>query len=266
MTAEAGVAVPVPAATILLLRGDHATLEVFMIVRHEKSDFLGGALVFPGGKVDPQDADERLLDRCTGADADATRRALQVAAIREAFEECGVLLARPSGSTSLIDAAALASLEPYRKALVDGSIGLYDFVVRERLVLACDRLTPFAHWITPTMVPKRFDTHFFVAEAPVDHLALHDGHESVDSVWITPAAAIEAAKARRYTVIFPTVRNLEKLAHAKSPADARRLAAASTIVSVTPWNERRADGNYLCIPKDAGYAVTEEKMPERAAR
>jgi hypothetical protein len=175
-----------------------------------------------------------------------------------------VLLARRAGSPALIDARALAALEPYRKALVTGAVGLFDFVTREDLRLACDRLTPFAHWITPTMVPKRFDTHFFVAEAPSDHLALHDGHESVDSVWITPAAAIEAAQARRYTVIFPTLRNLEKLGHAQSPAEACRQAAASAIVSVTPWNERRADGNYLCIPKDAGYAVTEEKIPERA--
>ena len=261
---DAPVAVPVPAATILLLRGDHRTLEVFMVVRHEKIDFLAGALVFPGGKVDAPDADARLLAHCTGAAQSADERALQVAAIRETFEECGVLLARPAGSASLIGGTALAALEPYRKALNGGAITLLDFVVREKLVLACDLLTPFAHWITPTMVPKRFDTHFFVAEAPPDQLALHDGHESVESLWITPADAVDAARSRRYTVIFPTLRNLEKLARAASPAEARRQAEASTIVSVTPWSERRADGNYLCIPKDAGYDVTEEKMPERA--
>jgi 8-oxo-dGTP pyrophosphatase MutT (NUDIX family) len=253
----------VPAATILLLRGDHSVLEVFMVVRHHQIDFASGALVFPGGKVDPQDEDPALATRCDGASADPTQRTLQIAAIREAFEECGVLLARRTGESRLVPGDVLARLEPYRMRLVKNEVSLLDFLRENDLRLACDQLTPFAHWVTPEMMPKRFDTYFYLAEAPHDHLALHDGHESVDSVWITPQAAIEGARSQRYTVIFPTLRNVEKLGHARSPADAIARAKAAPIVSVTPWTEQRADGNYLCIPPQAGYDVNEEKMPGR---
>ncbi len=114
------------------------------------------------------------------------------------------------------------------------------------------------------MMPKRFDTHFFVAVAPSDQVALHDGHESVDSVWISPGDALAGAASRRYTVIFPTLRQIEKLGHATSPADAVERARRARIVTVTPWTEQRADGAYLCIPLEAGYDVCEEKMPARA--
>jgi hypothetical protein len=116
------------------------------------------------------------------------------------------------------------------------------------------------------MMPKRFDTHFFIADAPSDQVALHDGHESVDSVWISPADALTGAASGKYTVIFPTLRQVEKLGHDRSPADAVARARRSPIVTVTPWTEQRTDGQYLCIPVEAGYDVSEEKMPERPAR
>lgn len=260
------VAPAVPSATILLLRGDHSVIEVFMVVRHHQIDFASGALVFPGGKVDPQDEEAALAKRCDGASPSPATRAIQIAAIREAYEECGVLLARAAGEPKLIAGARLARLEPYRLQIHSGAVTFQEFLDREDLRLACDQLTPFAHWITPVMMPKRFDTHFFVAVAPPDHVALHDGHESVDSVWITPADALAGAATRRYTVIFPTLRQIEKLGHATSPADAVTRARLSEIVTVTPWTEQRADGAYLCIPVAAGYDVSEEKMPARAAQ
>lgn len=259
------VAPAVPAATILLLRGDHAALEVFMVVRHHQIDFASGALVFPGGKVDPQDEHAALAARCDGASEVPATRAIQIAAIREAYEECGVLLARAGGETKLIDGGRLAKLEPFRDRINKGEIGFQAFLDQHDLRLACDQLVPFAHWITPEMMPKRFDTHFFIADAPRDQVALHDGFESVDSVWITPKDALAGAASRRYTVIFPTLRQVEKLGHASSPADAITRAKSSRIVTVTPWTEQRGDGSYLCIPKQAGYDVSEEKMPPRAA-
>jgi 8-oxo-dGTP pyrophosphatase MutT (NUDIX family) len=252
------------AATVMLLRGDHGALEVFMVVRHHQIDFASGALVFPGGKVDAQDEDPALTAACDGAADEPALRAMQIAAIREAFEECGVLLARREGERTLIDGTTLATLEPYRAQLVKGEVSLGEFLRANRLRLACDQLTPFARWVTPDMMPKRFDTYFFLVDAPRDHLALHDGHESVDSVWITPQAAIDGARNRKYTVIFPTLRNIEKLAQSPSPHAAIERARDSTIVTVTPWTERRSDGNFLCIPRDAGYEVSEERMPERA--
>ena len=257
---------PIPSATILLLRGDHASLEVFMVVRHHEIDFASGALVFPGGKVDDQDGDAALVELCDGASADPAIRAIQVAAIREAYEECGILLARPAGGQGLIDGTRLGKLESFRTKIHSGDVGLAQFLRDNALRLACDKLVPFAHWITPEMMPKRFDTHFFVAEAPADQAALHDGHESVDSVWINPVDAMTAAEDGRYTVIFPTLRQIEKLSHAASPNDALERARTSRIVTVLPWTEQRDDGNYLCIPVEAGYDVSEQKMPARQPR
>jgi len=262
---QQGPAPAVPAATILLLRPAGDGLEVFMVVRHHQIDFASGALVFPGGKADPQDFDEALLPYLHGAPADADMRAIQVSAIREAFEECGVLLAREQGSQSLVSGERLANLEQYREPLNSGEVALLDFLRDEQLVLACDTLVHFAHWITPEMMPKRFDTHFYLAMAPADHVALHDGYESVDSVWIRPADALAEAEAGTKTVIFPTLRNIEMLAESSTPEQAITDAQARTIVPVLPWMEQRDGATYLCIPKEAGYAVSEEQMPERPA-
>ena len=257
---------PVPAATILMLRDSPEGLEVFMVVRHHQIDFASGALVFPGGKADPADFDPELIPRLTGAATDTDMRANQVAAIRESFEECGVLLARPDGSDQLIDGARLAELESYRDRLHKGELTITEFLEREQLTLACDLLTHFAHWVTPDMMPKRFDTHFFLAVAPPDHLAIHDGHESVDSVWIRPEDALAEAEAGTKTIIFPTLRNIEKLAEYTTCDAAITATAGTKPVMVLPWTERRDDGNWLCIPPEAGYAISEEKMPERAPR
>jgi 8-oxo-dGTP pyrophosphatase MutT (NUDIX family) len=247
-----------------MLRDGPDGLEVFMVVRHHQIDFASGALVFPGGKADPADFDPALDDYLDGAMADADMKAIQVASIREAFEECGVLLARPEGSDALVSGERLAELEPFRDRLHKGELTILEFLQSENLRLACDLLVHYAHWVTPPMMPKRFDTHFFLASAPEDHLAIHDGHESVDSVWITAEEALADAAAGRRTVIFPTLRNIEKLGQSKTVAEAMAAAAASTPVMVLPWTEKREDGNYLCIPPEAGYDVSEEKMPERA--
>lgn len=254
---------PVPAATILMLRDGADGLEVFMVVRHHQIDFASGALVFPGGKADPHDFDAALAEHLDGAPDDADMRAIQVSAIREAFEECGILLARDADGGSLVSGARLAQVEHYRGDLNAGAVRIAEFLARERLRLACDALVHFAHWVTPAMMPKRFDTHFFLAAAPADHRAVHDGHESVDSLWIRPAEVLEQARRGEHTVIFPTLRNVEKLAAFASVSDALSAASATAVVRVEPWTERRADGAWLCIPKEAGYAVSEERMPDR---
>ena len=256
---------PKPAATILLLRDGSAGMEVFMVVRHHQIDFASGALVFPGGKADPQDFDSALIPFLSGQHDDVDMRAAQVSAIREAFEECGILLAREQGSADMISGKRLAKLQEFREPMNKGEVSLLDFLQQQQLQLACDQLVHFAHWITPPMMPKRFDTHFYLAIAPPDHVALHDGYESVDSIWIAPDAAVEEAKSGQRTVIFPTLRNLEKLATATSVGQALDNAKASNVLPVLPWTEQREDGHYLCIPVEAGYAVSEEKMPERGA-
>ncbi len=252
---------PKPAATILLLRDGAKGIEVFMVVRHHQIDFASGALVFPGGKVDPQDQDQGLVSYCEGCAGDPVMRGLEIAALREAFEECGVLLARASGESALIEGKRLQRLDAERSRINAGDLPLLEFLKREQLRLACDTLVHFAHWITPPMMPKRFDTHFFIARAPGDQLLLHDGYESVDSVWIRPTDALAEAEAGERTVIFPTLRNLEKLAEYKHVGEALARTPENPIVPVTPWTEKREDGTYLLIPEDAGYRTCEQKLP-----
>lgn len=250
---------PVPAATILMLRDGQQGLEVFMVVRHHQIDFASGALVFPGGKVDQEDTEVR--EYCSGVDElDDVSLSLQVAAIREAFEECGILLARQVDNDRLISGEKLQTLNHYREKLNKGEVSIREFLSSENLLLACDLLHHFAHWITPTMMPKRFDTHFYLAIAPADHLAIHDGYESVDSVWITPEQAILDAEEGNKTIIFPTRLNVEMLGLSNSVNEAIIAAEQRQIISVLPWTEKRDDGTYLCIPAEAGYSTAEELM------
>src|SRR5439155_10050425 len=160
--------------------------------RHHQIDSFSGALVFPGGKLEDADGDKRLRARSGGPDnISDDELKFRIAGVREAFEECGVLLARKRGQRALIAAADLLGIEErWRTKLTKDEASIIDLVEAEDLELATDLMTPFAHWITPTFAPKRFDTWFFLAEAPEDQIALHDGSESVDSVWIQPQQAI----------------------------------------------------------------------------
>ena len=250
-------------ATILLLRDRKDLLEVFMVERHHKIDFAEGALVFPGGKVETSDADPQLVSHCRGADPDLPdKNTLRVAAIRETFEECGVLLARPRGEGRLIDGARLASIDrEHRDALLSGGRTMLDVVQTEELELAFDLLVPFAHWITPEFMPKRFDTHFFLVAAPADQLAIHDGHESVDSLWTTTSQAIELEKSGQRTIIFPTLENIKKLGRSQSVDQALEDARRDKIVTVLPTISKEADGTLMMeIPADAGYETIRSRV------
>ena len=255
---------PRPSATVLLVRDTSHGLEVFMVERHHQIDFATGALVFPGGQVDPADADAALAARCTGGAAlDSEARTLRVAAIRETFEEAGVLLARRRGQAALLDALTLRGIEArHRAALNAGERTLAEIAASEDLELAVDLLVPFAHWITPVFMPKRFDTWFFLAAAPADQVALHDGHESVDSVWITPQNAEAARDAGQRTIIFPTLLNVRKLGRATSVAAAFENARSQPIVTVLPRIEQRGETPTMVLPANAGYDVVEAPLAE----
>lgn len=259
---------PRPAATVLLLRpskrGDAGSpLEVFMVVRHHQIDSFSGALVFPGGKLEGADGDARLRSRTGGpASLSDGELAFRVAGVREAFEECGILLARKRGQQALIGAADLKPIEDrWRARLTKDEASILDLVEAEDLELATELMTPFAHWITPTFVPKRFDTWFFLAEAPADQVALHDGSESTDSVWIGAQEAIDEAMAGRRTLVHATQKNLELLAEGLTVAGALAQAAKRRIVTVQPWVETRDGKRYLHLPPDAGYHNLVREMP-----
>lgn len=259
---------PRPATTVLLLRpsqpGDAASpLEVFMVVRHHQIDSFSGALVFPGGKLEEADGAPSLRARCGGADKiDDAELKFRVAGVREAFEECGVLLARKRGQKALIGAADLKGIEErWRAKLAKDEASIVDMVEAEDLEIATELMTPYAHWITPTFVPKRFDTWFFLAEAPEDQIALHDGSESTDSVWIGPQEAIEEAQAGKRTLVHATTKNLELLAEGKTVAGAIAAARVRKIVTVLPWVEVKDGKKFLHIPEGAGYRNLIREMP-----
>lgn len=246
---------PLPSATILLLRDGASGLEVFMVKRHHQIDFASGALVFPGGKLDPHDSDQALRNHADGGEKlDDLKLSLAACAIREGFEESGILLARKPGTSVYIDAAASSDLAPWRPKLNNSEVGLVEFLTRENLRLACDALVPFAHWVTPVFMPKRFDTHFYLAATPEGQLGRHDGSESVDSVWVNPN---EAVADKRWTIIFPTKMNLIKLGKAKTVAEAIANAKADRIVTVEPVVISKDGKQLLTIPEEAGYGKIE---------
>jgi 8-oxo-dGTP pyrophosphatase MutT (NUDIX family) len=256
------VPVAAPAATVLLLRdnpglGD-APLEVFMVVRHHQIDFASGALVFPGGKLTKGDSEPKMRGLVKGGqDLSDYELALCIGSLRESFEECGVLLALDKDSGVMIGPDRIAQLAHYRPQLDKGEISMGDFLKTENLILEVDQLVRYSHWVTPDMMPKRFDTHFYLVTAPSDQIASHDGREMVDSVWISPTQALQDAEDKKRTVIFPTRMNLQMLAESKTVAEALAAAQAREIVTVLPVLEKRGDENFLCIPKDAGYGISE---------
>jgi 8-oxo-dGTP pyrophosphatase MutT (NUDIX family) len=248
---------PRPASTVLLLRDSAAReIEVFMMVRHHQIEFNSGALVFPGGSVEAGDTAiaERGELYSGGEGCDAAGLSFRIAGIRETFEESGILLARPKGSTALVDAKRASEIEAaHRTALNERKTSFLDVLVAGDLSLAIDALVPYAHWITPEGMPKRFDTWFFLAAAPPDQLGAHDGRESTDSVWVSPHEALEGGENGRFKLPFPTTRNLIKLGKQPRVAAALDEASGKPVVTVMPVMTRLNGGRQLVIPREAGY-------------
>ncbi len=228
-------AVPRDAATVILLRqalpvDEGGGVEAFLLRRTAELEFAPGAYVFPGGSVDRSDADPGLgwagpdpAEFAAQLDVPPDRaRALVCAAVRETFEESGVLLAGASHDDLVSDSAVLAA---DRHALLAGTASLAEVLSRRGLVLRTDLLTPWARWITPEASPRRFDTWFFAAALPPGQAATAapEGHadpgESESGAWLRPASALEAARAGQMTLLPPTAVTLGELArHADVPA------------------------------------------------
>ncbi len=250
----------IDAATILMVRDVPGGLEVFMVVRHHQIDFASGALVFPGGKVDAADRLDHLKSHCrTSQNLSDREYAFRLAAIREAYEESGILLARRRGADSYVSAQELAAMEKWRDGLNDRSATLIDIASAEDLEFDLDALGHYAHWITPDMMPKRFDTHFYLARSPHGHDGAHDGSESVDSVWIRPQEALGDAASGARTIIFPTRMNIEMLAQYEN-VDAA-FNACGKVTTVEPFLKKEEDGTvFLRIQPDAGYGDPKEPV------
>jgi len=251
-------AAPAPcrdAATVVLLRDRPTGPEVYLLRRVQAMAFAGGMHVFPGGSVDPADAEAHV--RWAGPSAarwaealgasEPLARALVCAAVRETFEESGVLLAGPSEHELLADVSC-DGWEAEREALEAREQSLSQLLGRRGLVLRSDLLRPLAHWITPEVEPKRFDTRFFLAQLPAGQVCRDVGGEADDRVWVRPDQALE----QRLAMLPPTVAVLQDLLGA--PDVAAALAAPRILATVLPALVARADGALaLVLPGDPDY-------------
>jgi len=274
------------AATVMLVRDaaepdrDGSTLEVLMVRRNLNSDFVGGAFVFPGGSVDPLDGGAEAEAACIGrSDAEASTLlgiasgglAYWVAALRETFEEAGLLLAtRPGGPPLLAgEVGEEARFVAERAAVNAGTRRFLDLCRDEGLRLLVGEVHYFAHWIAPRGAPRRFDTRFFVAAAPPGQKAAHDAGETIADTWISPRQALEGHRNGVFELIFPTIRNLQAIGRFATAG--ALLEAAERASGAVPTIEPRvvADGNgvRILLPGDEGYDdVQEARPPEGAGR
>ena len=252
-------------ATILMLR-DAASgpPEVLMVKRHYEIDFAAGALVFPGGKASEDDS-RADWDAWTDGDYGPVQQDARIAAVREAYEESGLLLARHASARGpgapLVGADIADKLAPHRHAVDRAEMSFLDLIREHELVLALDSLVHFGHWITPIMMPKRFDTHFYIAPAPEHQIAAHDGRETTDAVWMSAEEALAQEADGRATIIFPTRMNLKRMTMATSVSDALARFGAMEVPTVLPKPGKDDDGNpCLFIPDVEGYGQTVELL------
>ena len=227
-----------------------------MMVRHHEIEFSSGALVFPGGSVDATDRDIIARSELYSGGEGLNEAALgfRIAGVRETFEESGILLARPHGSKDLVDAKTASRIAAdHRVALTERKTTFLDILAETGMVLALDALVPYAHWVTPEGMSKRFDTWFFLAAAPPEQLGAHDGRESTDSLWLSPREAVAGGESGRFKLPFPTTRNLIKLGKQGSVRAALDDARGKPVVTVMPVLTKSNGGRQLRIPIEAGY-------------
>jgi 8-oxo-dGTP pyrophosphatase MutT (NUDIX family) len=250
-------AVPRDAATVMLLRSAEPGLEVYMLRRKSSMAFAPGAFVFPGGSVDARDADEQVA--WAGPDPAEWGRifdappelacALVCAAVRETFEESGVLLAGPSAGTVVADTTG-ADWEADRNALLDRSTSLAELLARRGLVLRSDLLRPWSRWITPVFEERRYDTRFFAAALPGGQRTRDVGGEAAEVAWVRPADAIAAGRREEIVLFPPTAVTLAELqacpdlAAALRPRQVRSLVPEASLAGGAVWLTLPADVEY----------------------
>ena len=252
-----------PAATVTIVRDARDGIEVLMMRRNLKSGFVPGMYVFPGGGLDDADLlfknnglfnclDDASASGMLGVAADGL--AYWAAAIREAFEESGLLLAR-NGAGSLVtltDAEVAARFDAQRRQLNAGELDFAALIAAESLQLAADQLVYFAHWITPVTAPRRYDTRFFMAEAPPEQEPFHDDHETIAATWISPAGALTLHQRGEFEMRTPTVRTLETFANCNDVASLRR-SLDSIQGNVRPLMPRIGKDGRRYLPGEPGY-------------
>jgi 8-oxo-dGTP pyrophosphatase MutT (NUDIX family) len=259
---------PRPASTVVLSRPAPPGLEIFLVRRHDNIAFMGGAHVFPGGRVDPSDHAADATAWCDGVSHAVTRMrdrradeaiAFHVAAVRELFEEAGVLLARDTdGGFVRTDGAAESRFLGYRHDMTQRRLTLRALAEREGLRIALDALAMFAHWVTPDVETRRFDTHFFFAVLPAAQIAAHDQHETTEGMWIDPGDAIERCRRGEIALPPPTWTTLRMLSRFATTEEAWRWAQSHRVPRVQPHAIERGDGTrVVMLPGDPGCAAVD---------
>lgn len=239
----------IPAATLVIMRPavDGGSDEILMVKRATSMVFAAGALVFPGGRVDP---DDYLVARDFGFAVDEAEGAARVAALRETLEETGLAV----GWSALPD----EEVAPVRRALLDGTL-LSEILRAHGTRIALDSLVPFARWCPNFKESRTFDTRFYAVRAPLHgHELTVEEAEHSHIFWSSAADTLAMADRGEASVIFPTRRNLERLAQARDFSDFSDHAGRFPVELVTPWVEDRGGSPHLCIPDHLGYPVTSE--------
>ena len=243
------------AATVILAR---PPLEIYLARRSANAAFAPDAFVFPGGTIEPQDASEPIRRRTFGLDASHVQRqfraaiplelgsdepsvdreaaaTLFTAALRELFEEAGVLLARTArGEPVSASAKEWKRVADQRVAVRSGALSFADFLQSHDWLADAAALTLFSHWITPPSEPRRYNTHFFFAIAPSDQIALADAAETHDGLWISPASALARREAGTLHLVYPTIKHLERLASFDSVEAALDFARRKPVLTIVP--------------------------------
>ena len=270
-------AIPKKAATVIVLRDKKPEgFGVFLLKRHEKSSFMGGNYVYPGGRVDPNDGSVELSSLSKGVTLEGAQRHLGgifspeesfphwIAAIRELFEEAGVLLAydQRGNLLQLRDRDEREKFLHYRELLQKGKINIGEMAQKENLLLALDQLHYYAHWITPEARPERFDTRFFLARYPSGQEASHDQKETTAGIWLTPQKALEENLKGDVILSPPTLKTLEDLSRFKSIDEVFNSQRKEDIRPILPILTKVTSGPLIIFPWDPEYDIFQKgKIP-----
>lgn len=269
------------AATVVLLREGAEGMEVFLMRRHRRQSFMGGAHVFPGGRVDEGDSLEELTGFIHDYNPQVLKyrlqepllsedgvRGLYMAAIRETFEESGVLLARENTGNAVVSRRPQAEtagveMDTLRYDLHGGTVSLADVALRLDIRYDPGLLIPYAHWITPEVEKTRFNTRFFLAPAPSNQVATHDNLELTESLWITPACALEMHNNGDMVLMPPTLKTIEEINEYSSAETFMEKVRARTIYPILPQAFIHGDDFGVLLPHDPEYTIPDFKQPAR---
>jgi 8-oxo-dGTP pyrophosphatase MutT (NUDIX family) len=276
---SARAATPLPAATIVLLRECMGgNFEVFLMQRDKRQAFMGGAYVFPGGRMDANDCETALAKFILGVSPAESKAKLNesesddgmalgfyLCAIRETFEESGVLLAERAngGKIDFSDGGTLARFARYRRQLHDSEITLLQLAIKEDIRFQLNQMVPYSHWITPEVESKRFDTRFFIARMPEDQAPVHDAMEMTKSTWMTPVEALNRQKAGKILLMPPTLKTLEELLDYASIDSVFSAVVNRKIEPILPQAFLEAKGFGVKLPHDPEYSLPGYKQPFR---